>query len=237
MRVHTESGLMWPIQTVTLTIQDPGPFNRRLAEIILEEEQKTIETMKPTEVAGIKEGLTAYWLKFNVLNWRYPEIDVFREITLSGIRQWLNANGDTLGGDLRIAGISCWANVLRYGEHLSIHHHDPAFLSGHYQVQSGLSDDPQVPNDSAATIYYRPGFMDRSMGGKASMSPSPWDDGWQIQSPPEEGRFFFFPSFVRHEVRTYLGKTHRISIALDVFMKSQNLQIYFGGPRWFVPKE
>src|SRR5262249_4640845 len=105
-------------------------------------------------------------------------------------------------------------------------------------VQSGCTAEAgQQPEDSGYTVYFRPGFLDRSHGGKASMAPSPWDDDWRIQSPPREGRFFFFPSFVRHEVRPYFGQTQRISIAMDVFLREQELPMYFGGARWYVPAE
>ena len=34
--------------------------------------------------------------------------------------------------------------------------------------------------------------------------------------------------------RTF-GTRERISIAMDIFVKKQELPMYFGGPRWFVP--
>jgi hypothetical protein len=221
---------------LTVQIENPQPFNAALAQIILAEERKILGQSKPTEVAGITEGLSAYWLNFNVLNWDYPEIAEFRRIVLDGVRQWVALIGDPADPGLQIAGISCWANVLRYGERLTLHHHDPGYVSAHYTVQSGYEDGgPTGSVDAGYTVYFRPGFADRSHGGDASMAPSPWDDDWCKETPPKPGRLFFFPSFVRHEVRPYLGKTYRISIAMDVFLKRQNLPIYFGGSRWFVP--
>lgn len=237
MQVHSNVGALWPTPTLTVQIEGAEQFNRTLAQIILREEQKILGKSKPTEVAGITDGLSAYWLNFNVLNWNYPEIDVFRGIVLDGIRQWLSHVGDPDSPAMQISGISCWANVLRHGEALTIHHHDPAYLSVHYTVQTGSETTGNASSrDSGHTIYFRPGFLDRSHGGEAFLAPSPWDSDWRIDSPPKEGRFFFFPSFVRHEVRPYFGLTQRISIAMDVFIKSQTLPIYFAPPRWFVPK-
>jgi len=237
MQIHTESGNLWPTPTLTLVLEDSQHFNSQLAQVVQREEKKILGKSKPTEVAGIKEGLSAYWLNFNVLNWEYPEIVEFRNIVLRGVRQWISLVGDPSAPGMQISGISCWANVLRHGESLTVHHHDPAFVSAHYTVQSGCNGEVKPKSsDSGHTIYFRPGFLDRSHGGDAFLTPSPWDDDWRIDKPPVEGRLFFFPSFVRHEVRPYFGATQRISIAMDVFLKCQTLPIYFGGPRWFVPK-
>ena len=231
------SGVLWPTPTLAVTVTAPSRINAALAQIILEEERKVLRNSKSVPVAGIADGLTAHWLSYNVLNWQYPEIAEFRKLVLDGVAEWIRLIGDPQDPGLKIKGISCWANVLRHGERLAIHHHDPALVSGHYTVQDG--NDASVPErvlDSGSTVYFRPGFMDRSHGGDAAMAASPWDANWQIVSPPIPGRFFLFPSFVRHEVRPYLGSTERISIALDVFVAKQQLLIHFGGPRWFVPR-
>lgn len=233
---HVETGHFWPTPTLTVGLDQPEALNARLAAIVLEQEAKIRATYAPTLVAGIADGLTAYWQKFNVLKWDCPEIRVFREIVLSGLRQWLALIGNPDSSDLQVAGISCWANVLRFGERLTMHHHDPAFVSAHYTVQSGFEGAADAGLiDSGYTVYFRPGFADRSHGGDASMAASPWDDDWAIGRPAVPGRLFFFPSFIRHEVRPYLGSTQRISIAMDVFLKRQQLPIHFGGPRWLVP--
>jgi hypothetical protein len=235
--VQTTPGNLWPIPTVTVTLQSPERFNAALARIILNEEQRILRSTTPVTVAGVADGLTARWLSYNVLNWNYPEITEFRRLVLDGLTQWIRAVGNPNDPGLKITGISCWANVLRYGEKLSIHHHDPALVSGHYTVQSGNDDSaPSRAPDSGYTVYFRPGFMDRSHGGDAALAGSPWDADWRIETPPMPGRFFFFPSFIRHEVRPYLGSSERISIALDVFVAQQSLPIHFGGSRWFVPR-
>jgi hypothetical protein len=219
-----------------MRIADAETFNARLAQIILEEERRILATAKPTPVAGIDDGLTAHWMNFNVLNWEYPEIRELRRIVLAGLQQYWPLLPHVGTTEMDIAGISCWANVLRYGERLTMHHHDPAFVSAHYTVQSGLDGAPAPSVDCGATVYFRPGFAERSHGGDSSMAASLWDGDWRLETPPTPGKLMFFPSFVRHEVRPNLGPTERISIAMDVFLKRQNLAIYFAGTRWFVPK-
>ncbi len=235
-----KSGMLWPIPTLTAEVENATELNKGLTRIILENERKIVSQGKPTTVAGIKTGLTAYWLEYNVLNWAYPEIDKFRQLILSGLQEYFRLIGDPEDPGMKICGISCWANVLRYGEALDVHHHDPAFVSAHYTVQSGReneSKDLETPNGSygGETVYFRPGFMDRSHGGEAAGFTSPWDSNWRIVTEPVEGKLFFFPSYIRHEVRPNFGSKERISIALDVFTANQNALIYFGPPRWYVP--
>jgi uncharacterized protein (TIGR02466 family) len=228
--------MLWPTPALTIEHPDAAELNRGLARIVMEKEREIIAKGMPTSVAGLEEGLTTHWLEYNVLLWNYPEIKLFRQLVLDGVREFFKLLGDPDDPGLKISGISCWANVLRFGEALEVHHHDPAFVSAHYQVQSGNDESAKQSRGSGHTIYFRPGFLDRSHGGKAAGQTSPWDADWRTDAVPVEGKLFFFPSYIRHEVRPYTGKTQRISIALDVYVAKQEALIYFSPPRWFVPE-
>jgi hypothetical protein len=231
--------LLWPSPTLSIAHKNVKELNQGLARIILEKERAITASGNALEVAGLQSGLTTHWLEYNVLSWDYPEIAEFRQMVLNGLREYFKLVGDPDHAGFEISGISCWANVLRYGEYLEVHHHDPGFVSAHYQVQSGFSEGEELnesqPGDSGNTVYFRPGFLDRSHGGKQAGTTSPWDSDWRISTRPVEGKLFFFPSYLRHEVRPYMGKRERISIAMDVYVKKQEALIYFGPPRWFVP--
>lgn len=236
--VQVEVKPLWTIPSVSLFLTDAARLNRALERILLEEESRIKAQEKGVPVAGLESGLTTHWLKYNVLNWRYPEIEEFRAYVLRGFREFCSAIGHPDDPKFKISGISCWANVLRNRQALHIHHHDPAFVSAHYTVTAGHDDtnaNNDVVGDSGHTIYYRPGFFDRSHGEEGLSVSSPWDHEWRIDSRPTAGRLIFFPSYVRHEVRPYSGDSYRISIAMDVFVKMQEYPIHFGGPRWFVP--
>lgn len=225
----------WATPIVQVRNTGVEEMNKGLARIIMDKEAEVRKGV-PTPVAGLTEGLSTHWLEFNVLNWPNPECVQLRALVLAGAREFFKLIGDPEDPSFKICGISCWANILRHGESLDIHHHDPGFVSAHYTVQTGRENGATEPNsrDSGHTVYYRPGFIDRSQG--VGIETSPWDLDWKISNPPTAGNMIFFPSYVRHEVRPNLEKHERISIAMDIYVKRQNAMIHFGGPRWFVPK-
>jgi hypothetical protein len=234
--------LLWPTPTLTVLHTGVDELNRGLARIVREKEAEILTKTKASPVAGTTKGLTSHWLEYNVLNWNYPEIETFRGMVAAGLREFFAMVGDPDDAGFKVCGISCWANILRTGDSLEVHHHDPSFVSAHYQVQTGYTpDSPKATatsgrDDAGHTVYFRPGFLDRSHGGKQNGMSSPWDSDWRQSVEPVEGKLFFFPSYVRHEVRPYFGTHERISIAMDVFVKKQEALMYFGGPRWHVPK-
>jgi hypothetical protein len=239
LEITNRPSQLWPTMTLSVDVQNSKEFNRSLAQIILDNERKIREMLKTRPPERLAEE-QATNLGFNFLRWDYPEVREFRQIVLSSVREYFALIGDPDDPGLQISGIGCWANVMRFGEGIAIHHHDPAFVSGHYQVRSGGYEDGSVEpgnGDGGHTVYFRPGFMDRCHGIEAAVTATNvWDKDWRISIPSEEGRLFFFPSYIRHEVRPYLGPTERISIGFDVFVKKQRSLINFRGKRWFIPE-
>lgn len=228
----------WPTSILVIEQKDARELNEGLHRIILEKEREIVKKGKPLKVAGLEDGLSTLWLEYNVLNWDFAECRELRSLVVEGYQEFLKLNGMADDPGMKITGISCWANILRPGQALTLHHHDPAFASAHYTVSTGWEEGVLVESQEAGhTIYYRPGFVDRSHGGKANGVASLWDDDWRISRPPRPGNMIFFPSYVRHEVRPNFGTKERVSIAMDIFVKKQELPMYFGGPRWFVPSD
>lgn len=239
LEITKQADVLWPTHTFSVHIKNANDLNRALAQLILQKEREITAKKSSTPVAGLSAGLTTHWLEYNVLKWDHPAVTEFRNVVMQGLRDYFAFIGQPDDPGLKIAGISCWANVLRQGESLAVHHHDPAFVSAHYQVQSdhdGESHNGNGTKEAGNTVYFRPGFLDRSHGGKAAGPTSPWDEDWRISVPPVSGTLFYFPSYVRHEVRPNMSQVERISIAMDVFVKKQESPIYFGGPRWLVPE-
>jgi uncharacterized protein (TIGR02466 family) len=224
----------WSTPIVVAEHRDARRLNEGLARIILQKEREITESGTATPVAGVESGLTAHWRRYNVLNWDFPECKALGELVMTASREFIRLVGDPDAPEYQILGISCWANVLRSGDALAIHHHDPGFISGHYIVRSGRDEAGADSKESGHTVYYRPGFIERSQGDNAFGGP--WDEDWRSSVPPVEGRLTLFPSYVRHEVKAHRGQGERISIALDIYVRKQrDLRLYFGPPRWFVP--
>ena len=237
-------GILWPTPIVTMHLQDCARLNQGLKRIIMAKEQEILAETNPTDVAGQTQGLGANWLEYNVLKWDFPEVAEFRAHVLFAVREFIKfVGGDPAAPENKIKGLSIWANVLRFGDALEVHHHDPGFVSIHYHVVTGHETDdahtetPVGRNDSGNTVYFRPGFIERSHGGKQAGPTSPWDDDWRLSLPAQPGKLLVFPSYIRHEVRPHFGQTERISIAGDVYIAKQESLVYFGGKRWYVPKE
>jgi Putative 2OG-Fe(II) oxygenase len=223
----------WPTTVLVAEHGNPAGFNDRLAAIILRKEREIKARETPQTIAGVSHGFTAYWTKYNVLNWSEPECAQLTTLFMDAINAFIGGVADPSDADYRIRGISCWANVLRQGESLDIHHHDPGFVSAHYIVKSGFIDTRVDGSESGNTVYYRPGFIERSQG---DVFGGPWDSDWRISVPAVEGVLTLFPSYVRHEVKTYLGQSERITVALDVYVRKQNMPYHFAPPRWYVPR-
>lgn len=235
LKTTKRAEVLWPTTTLSVEVENSDELNRRLAQIVLEKESEIRAKLKTTQPADLSPDAFVS----NVLKWDYPEIREFRQLVLSSVREYFSLVGDPDGADFKISGINCWANVMRFGECLPVHHHDPAFVSGHYLVQSGANghdSDAPLMAEAGNTVYFRPGFMDRCQGIDAAVTASNlWDEDWRVSVPPEAGRLFLFPSYVRHEVRPNLGPAERISIGVDVFIKKQRSLINFRGKRWYIP--
>jgi hypothetical protein len=240
MRIENavSSEMIWATPILTAQIAGAPELNKRLADAIISREI-AIRAGNATPVAGLTEGITTHWMEYNVLTWEETACAEFRSIVLKELRRYMATLGDPEDPSLAIAGIACWANILRFGEGLTVHHHDPGFVSAHYLVQCGApADDSGEGGVSGYTTYFRPGYSERMTGIEESAPKSPWEGEWSFSDPPQEGRLFFFPSYVHHAVQPNLSRTPRISIALDVYLRRQETRrgFQFSPPRWFRPE-
>ena len=235
MKQVTSTALWWTTPVLMLDNLDSEDFNAGLRRIILAKEDELVRSGSGEPVAGLEDGLTTRWRDYNVLNWEYPECRILRRIVMNGARDFIALVGNPDDPGLAILGIASWGNVLRHGQSLHIHHHDQAFMNAHYIVDSGHGPQESQGGDSGHTVYYRPGFIERSHGERRGETRNPWDEGWRVSTPARPGALTFFPSYVRHEVRPHLGPMERISIAFDFYVRKQDPLIHFSGPMWFIP--
>jgi hypothetical protein len=235
MNLRFSPTVWWPTPVLAVENVDSDAFNRSLADIIRQAERRFATEARPAPVAGLDDGLTIHWKDYNVLKLPHPECEQLKGMFLDALRAYFKQFCDPDHPDYKILGIASWANVLRHGDGMHIHHHDQAFVNAHYYVQAGDIPSPSPHAEHGHTVYYRPGFFERSHGERLGGVMNPWDVDWRVSLAPRVGHFMFFPGYVRHEVRPYLGNGERISVAFDVYVAKQEPLSYFGGPEWLVP--
>src|ERR1700744_3913099 len=137
MRRRSSPDVWWPTPILVVELVNCSEFNQELAHIILEQERRLLAGSQGSPVAGLQKGLTTLWRNYNVLNWNFPACTELRLAVLSAAMDYFSQIADANDPEYRILGISAWANVLRYGQSLQVHHHDQAFVNAHYFVQTG----------------------------------------------------------------------------------------------------
>lgn len=111
---------------------------------------------------------------------------------------------DLLGRKLEMT--TCWANLMGYATHHTLHTHPLSVLSGVYYVT--------VPKDSSPFKIEDPrlGFMMNSPPRKAS---APAREQNYLLISPKEGAFILFESWMRHEVPPHRGRSPRLSVSFN----------------------
>jgi len=206
IKVDLENGvrLAWPTPIFDKKFEDTEDLNRRLVEIIHEKEKKDVGNQK--SVAG------GWHSTEDLHSWDYPEIktvvgyitEAVSEITTVSA----GVSADKFGAD---STYTAWANILRGGGFHRNHTHPGCAWSGVYYVQSGSGDDDIIEHENAGHIE----FYDPRHG--VEMMPVPGNPfGQRLTFPPEAGRLYCFPAWLRHMVNPYQGKSERVTIGFNV---------------------
>lgn len=171
----------------------------KLRDIILSKEQEILEsTPAPKEDQGNTSlgpySLTSRYPHFNVLSWRHdhPEVMVLYNFIKEHFELFLNS----LEVNIPECSIQCWANVLRKGQHISVHRHETSpysFLSGNITIQA----------QETKTHYYVSEVYDPGAYPFYSADNKP-------------GSFNIFQSHMLHETSITESEEPRISVAFDI---------------------
>src|SRR5687767_8328398 len=97
----------WGTPILVVEPERAADLNAGLSRIILEKERDILAGKMPKAVAGVEDGLTAYWLTYNVLNWNYPECRTLQATILRGYDEFLGLIGKRGDEEYAITGISC----------------------------------------------------------------------------------------------------------------------------------
>ena len=91
--------------------------------------------------------------------------------------------------------ITCWANILRWGQRIKPHLHatgPDAYLSGHFNVQTGDTSTCYMSPINHLTTSYR------------------------LDYPNIPGEMILFPSYIHHYTTRHYSFKPRITIAFDL---------------------
>ena len=181
-------------------IKQPEPLNRELEDLILAREQS--ETgLDNSNVGGWHSGRDfAKWGGRPVNRLMAAATRIADKITRD--RQGRPAQ--------RSWRIECWANVNRHGHANKRHTHPGCFWSGSYYVSVGDG----VGGDRGGEFQLHDPRGAALADDLAAQAHVEIDAPARIQ--PEPGLFVFFPSWMPHSVRPYMGAGTRISIAFNL---------------------
>ena len=172
---------------------------------------------------GNAKSVTGGWHSSDdVHNWDYPEIRTLVGFITEAVTEMTKVStgmeADQFGADTTFIA---WANILRDGGYHRSHTHPGCAWSGVYYIQTGSDEAAQAENDAAGHIE----FYDPRHG--VEMVPVPGNPfGQRLSFPPEAGRLYCFPAWLRHMVNPYQGSSERITIAFNV--RIENFETFDG---------
>ncbi len=206
VKIELDNGvsLQWPTPIFSRKFDDTEDMNRRLVDIIRQKE---------SEDAGIAKSVSGGWhSKEDVHSWDYPEIKrLIGFITEAATELTKVCTGLADGQFGADTTFIAWANILRKGGYHRIHTHPGCAWSGVYYVQSGLEGiDENAPEEAGNIEFYDP-------RNAVEMVPVPGNPfGQRLTFPPEDGRLYAFPAWLKHMVNPYQGASERITIGFNI---------------------
>jgi uncharacterized protein (TIGR02466 family) len=111
-----------------------------------------------------------------------------------------------------------WFHVMRHGASFVAHNHPNASWSAVYCVRAGEPAPGRPDSGALRFLDHRPGsnaFLD---AGNANMRPEYCFAHQTLVLVP--GQLIIFPAYLVHEVATFLGRDHRITVAANCWFTS-----------------
>jgi len=206
LKIELENGirLAWPTPLFSRKFDDTEDMNHRLIEIIHEKEKKD---------SGNAKSVTGGWHSADdVHSWDYPEIYRLIGFITEAVTEMTKISTglefDQFDADTTFIA---WANILRNNGYHKMHTHPGSAWSGVYYIQTGSENaSPEGPDDAGKIEFFDPRMA-------VEMVPVPGNPfGQRLTFPPEAGRIYCFPAWLRHMVNPYQGSSERITIAYNV---------------------
>lgn len=166
-----------------------------LSKIVLLEEPNIIKNVKSTDENDDQTWLTGKLWSYNLIDFKYAEINVFRNFIKDSYEEYSRS----CGHNPETVYIQCWANIIRNnGRRITPHNH-----------ASAHSNAPQ-------DYSYLSGNLCVQVGDTSTHYESPFLKYNSININNVNGELIMFPSHVIHWTDTNVSETPRITIAFDL---------------------
>jgi len=198
--LDTGTKMWWPTPVLRRIWPDHEEYDDDLCQIILEKESTSKGMHKSNEGGWHSDE--------DLLVWDSSAIAIFQSWIIQAFNQLseFTSQGKSFDGKLEL---NAWANVNREGSYNTSHTHPECVWSGVYYVDVG--DAPTKAHPLSGAIE----FLDPRAGCEMTIAPGlPF--GMRKTISPVSGEMIMFPSWIRHSVHPYFGKTPRISVAFNV---------------------
>jgi hypothetical protein len=166
----------------------------RLNDIVLEVKDDILQNTPMPGVGKPLGFLTSRLWHYNLFDYPHAEL---RELKLIIAQQYC-AYVDAMQYPRETVYIQCWANLLKFGQHINWHHHSDAHANAPHEY-AYMSGNLCIHADNTKTYYKNP-CAETDIVGLDNVA----------------GEMVLFPSFISHETDKNMNQTPRISIAFDI---------------------
>lgn len=198
------------------TLGDADSLNAELERLLLSREDDAYRNPHPTHFVQRE----VFESNFDLFRWPEPCIQTLRQFVMESIAEVVAELSGYSAEDM--AGFRLhnhtWFHVSRHGGSFVAHNHPMASWSSVYCVRAGEETPERCDSGVLRFLDHRPGsnmFLDP---GNAQLRV-PFNFGhYSMRLAP--GQLVLFPSYLVHEVATFMGRDCRITIASNCWFTS-----------------
>jgi uncharacterized protein (TIGR02466 family) len=199
---------------------NPQAMNAELRELFLQREKEGAKYANPNPYT--QRNAELFESHFDLFKWPESCVQQLKSFCwselmslIAGINQY-----DRTMMDRFLIYSDAWFHITRRGGFFGIHNHPMASWSGVYCVAGG-EHDPNAPS-SGQLSFIHPNIMNTMyMDASVAQMAAPFtyaSQNFQL----EAGQLVFFPSWVLHEVKPFIGSGERITVAFNCWFSLKN---------------
>ncbi|MDH4056130.1 MAG: 2OG-Fe(II) oxygenase family protein [Gammaproteobacteria bacterium] len=201
----------------TRMLEDADALNHELETLLLARENEQYRNPHPTHM----QQQEVFESNFDMFRWSEPCIQALRTFMMESILEVVaDLNGHTPEDMAKLVVRNhTWFHVSRHGGSFVAHNHPMASWSAVYCVRGG---EPVPERQDSGVLR----FLDHRPGSNMFMDPAnvklrvPFNFGhYSMRLAP--GQLVIFPSYLVHEVATFLGHDTRITVATNCWFTTR----------------